>query len=239
MNTTERVTAMNKTKTSLKQNIYDAIKRSIVRCEYLPGMQINEDQLCQQFGASRTPVRDALGRLEQEGLVSIHAKRGLVINTVSLSSVNELFEARMRIEPYAVLTYGSRQSDDDYARYVNRFTLTAESIDDLYTLDDEFHRSFIVASDNRYLSLIYGITADQTTRCRVLSAVCDRLEATQQEHYEIASNCLRRNWSKAAEAMRVHINMSRNAIIDYVLSQNLNSANIFEPTEKQPATCDP
>lgn len=215
-------------KQSLKTQIYDAIKRSIIFCEYAPGMQLNEDLICQQFGASRTPVRDALGRLEQEGLVSIHAKRGLIINTVSLRSINELYEARQRIEPYAVRTYGNLQSDDVYAEYVSFFSGHSMEKHKMYEMDDRFHRSFIDASNNRYLALIYGITADQSVRCRILSNTCDRMEATCQEHYDIAMNCLLRNWAKAADCVRVHLEASKNSIINYVMSQNLNSANIFE-----------
>lgn len=219
----------------LKQQIYDALKDSIIHCDYPPGMQLNEDQLCQQFGASRTPVRDALSRLEQEGLVSILSKRGIVINTVSLSSVNELFEVRMRIEPYAVLTYGNRQSDDTYARYIRQFEETKLSGQAIYDLDDQFHRSFIVASKNRYLSMFFSITTNQTIRYRILSAFQERLRVTQKEHAEIAACCLRRNWTKAAECMRNHIEMSRNSIIDYALSQNVSSTNIFSNKTVNPA----
>lgn len=226
---------MSSSKNSLKTQIYDAIKHRIVYCEYTPGMHLNEDLLCQQFGVSRTPVRDALSRLELEGLVSIHSKRGLVINSVSLRSVNELYEARLRIEPYAVKNYGCKLSDDVYAEYVELFSKTDLNKNDLYELDDRFHCCFIEASQNRFLSLIYGITADQSARCRILSDVGDRIILSQQEHYEIATNCLLRNWSKAAESMRIHLEESKNAIIRYVLNQNLSSSNIFEQYHGAPS----
>lgn len=219
---------MKEKKASLKQQLYDELKRAIIRCEYVPGQQLSEDQLCIRLGASRTPVRDALGRLEQEGLVSIHAKRGVVVNTVSLSSINELFEVRMRIEPYAVRVYGCRQSDDVYAAFISSFGEPLRDRETLYTLDGRFHQSFIQASGNRYLSMIYGITADQTERYRILTAASERLAETQQEHYEIAAHCLRRDWIRAAQEMEKHLIMSKNSIINLALSRNLNSDNIFE-----------
>jgi len=219
-------------KTSLKHYIYDEIKRKIVRCEYLPGTQLNEDLLCHQFGSSRTPVRDALSRLEQEGLVNIYAKRGVQITDVSISAVNELFEVRMRIEPYAVRTYGSRQTDDVYAAYMRKFSRKIGSKDDFYELDNDFHHSFITVSENRYLKMIYGITADQSARYRILSGADSRLEDTHREHYDIAASCLRRDWSSAASLMRNHLEMSKQAIINYALSQNFETENVFSLLKK-------
>lgn len=221
-----------KKKPSLKHQIYDEIKRRIIFCEYLPGMQLNEDILCQQFGSSRTPVRDALSRLEQEGLVNIYSKRGVQITDVSISAVNELFEVRMRIEPYAVRTYGGWQSDDVYARYMRHFSQTIIDKDAFYSLDSDFHQSFIKASNNRYLSMIYGITADQAVRYRILSGADYRLEETQREHYQIASCCLRRDWASAANEMRNHLEMSKKAIITFSLNQSSDSDNIFSLLKK-------
>ena len=219
-------------KKSLKLQIYDEIKDRIIRCEYLPGQQLNEDLLCSQFGSSRTPVRDALSRLEQEGLVNIHAKRGVQITDVSISAVNELFEVRMRIEPYAVRTYGSWQRDDVYARYMRQFSQTVVDKRAFYELDDTFHRSFILVSSNRYLSMIYNLTASQAARFRILSGAENRLEETQQEHYRIAACCLRRDWVAAANEMRAHLEMSKKAIINYALSESFDAENVFTRLRK-------
>ena len=219
-------------KTSLKLRIYEEIKDRIIRCEYLPGMQLNEDLLCSHFGSSRTPVRDALSRLEQEGLVNIHAKRGVQITDVSISAVNELFEVRMRIEPYAVRTYGSRMSDEVYASYMRRFSKGVSDKMDFYALDNEFHHAFIEASGNRYLKTIHNMTGDQSARFRILSDADDRLEQTQQEHYRIAACCLRRDWSAAANEMRSHLEMSKKAIISYALNQDFETENVFSRLKK-------
>ena len=220
---------MNRTD-SLKQRVYDDIKQSIIQCAYIPGDVLHEEMICQQFSVSRTPVRDALSRLEQEGLIAILPKKGFKIKRVSLRSVNELFEARMRIEPYMVETYGARLTDDQYAEYMAQFSRPFHefSSDELYQLDDRFHNAFVDASQNRYLRMMYAITADQSARFRILFAEKARLEQAQSEHLTIAGCCLKRDWREAAEASREHIRHSRNAIIDYVLENKLVSSNIFE-----------
>ncbi len=212
---------------SLKQQIYNEMKRRIIECEYRPGEFLTEEMLCEALGASRTPVRDAIGRLEQEQLLTIHPKKGVKVNRVSLRSVNELFEARLRIEPYAVQQYGNRIRDEIYAEFITFFRKHGSASEEMYRRDDEFHQMFVNATENRYLKSFYQIVSDQVMRYRVLSDVDNRTSDSCREHIDIAMNCLRGNWEKAAEAMRTHIENSRLSILNYVLSENLDTHNIF------------
>ena len=213
---------------SLKQIVYEDLKRQIVSCEILPGALLTEEALCERLKASRTPVRDAVSRLEQEQLLTIHPKKGILVNTVSLANVSELFEARLRIEPYAVRYYGNRINDSVYAECVAYFSVSHPRSKAQYIIkDDEFHQMFVNASGNRYLTMFYNTVKDQVMRYRVLSALEERLQQTNHEHCEVANQCLRGNWEQAAQAMREHIENSKIAILDYATSQNCDSRNIF------------
>ena len=212
---------------SLKQIVYEDLKRRIVTCEIMPGTQLTEEMLCEQLNASRTPVRDAVGRLEQEQLVTIHPKKGIFVNTVSLANVSELFEARLRIEPYVVEHYGNRIHDDAYADCAAYFSVHRGKGMEQYMRDDAFHHMFIDAAQNRYLKMFYNTVQDQVMRYRVLTALESRLTQTDIEHREVAEQCLRGNWKKAAEAMRYHIENSKIAIMEYAMNQNRDAKNIF------------
>jgi len=213
---------------SLKQIVYEDLKRQIVGCEILPGALLTEEALCERLKASRTPVRDAVSRLEQEQLLTIHPKKGILVNTVSLANVSELFEARLRIEPYAVRYYGNRINDSVYAECVAYFSVSHPRSKAQYIIkDDEFHQMFVNASGNRYLTMFYNTVKDQVMRYRVLSALDERLLQTNLEHCEVANQCLRGNWEQAAQAMREHIENSKIAILDYATNQNCDSRNIF------------
>jgi len=212
---------------SLKQIVYEDLKRQIVGCEILPGALLTEEALCERLKASRTPVRDAVSRLEQEQLLTIHPKKGILVNTVSLANVSELFEARLRIEPYAVRYYGNRINDSVYAECVAYFSVSHPRSKTQYIKDDEFHQMFVNASRNRYLTMFYNTVKDQVMRYRVLSALDERLLQTNLEHCEVANQCLRGNWEQAAQAMREHIENSKIAILDYATNQNCDSRNIF------------
>ena len=212
---------------SLKQIVYEDLKRQIVNCEILPGSILTEEALCDRQKASRTPVRDAVSRLEQEQLLTIHPKKGIFVNTVSLANVCECFEARLRIEPYAVQYYGNRIRDDLYVECQAYFRAPHCKGMELYIKDDDFHRMFVEATGNRYLIMFYARVKDQVMRYRVLSAQEDRLFDSHKEHCEVVEQCLRGNWVRAAEAMRVHIENSKIAILNYVMDQNRDAKNIF------------
>ena len=212
---------------SLKQVAYETLKQKIVSCEILPGSTLTEDMLCEMLNASRTPVRDAVSRLEQEHLVSIKPKKGIRVNRVSMNSIKELFEVRCLLEPAAVLKYGNRIPDDVYARYTRQFQLKNLPTEELYRVDDEFHRMFISASGNRYFHTVYAMIADQVQRYRVLTANRPQDELAQDEHYEIAACCIRGEWSQASRLMLEHIENAKLFIVRYVLDTNRNSRNVF------------
>ena len=185
--------------------------------------------MCKEFNVSRTPIRDALGRLEQEGLVEIHSKKGLSISAVTIGAVNDVYEMSSLIEPYAIENYASKIGDTVYAEYVRLFYLPRSNFSEqeLFQLDDAFHRQFFEVSNNIYLRRFQLMIDDQNARFRVLSARYARLDDTQGEHLKIASLCLQRNWKEAADAMRVHIEMSTSAILKYVMNSDYETSNFF------------
>ena len=94
-------------KTNLKTLAYNKIRQKIVTCEYAPGTFLNEETLTEALGLSRTPIRDALSRLEQEGLITILPKKGLMVSGITEEDVHSMFEMRLLVEPYALRTYGN------------------------------------------------------------------------------------------------------------------------------------
>lgn len=77
-------------KETLKQHAYNIIKDKIINCEYAPSALLNEEMLKEDVQASRTPIRDALGRLEQEGLVTILPKKGIMVAPLTIREIDPL-----------------------------------------------------------------------------------------------------------------------------------------------------
>ena len=85
-------------KTILRQQVYEQIKQDIIMCRLMPGDPLSENELVERFKVSRTPIREALTSLVQDGLVEYTPNRGFTVTTISLLDINEIFEARIMIE---------------------------------------------------------------------------------------------------------------------------------------------
>lgn len=210
----------------LKQLAYECIKEKILSCEYKPGLYLNEQQVCADIGGiSRTPVRDALGRLEQEGLLNILPKKGVIISELQIYDINRIYEVRMLLEPYALSRYGNKLNPDEF----NRFALIMSSQDPIqtanfYELDDRFHGFIMSAIPNPYLMDTYENISNMNQRLRVLSGslVKNRIADTFAEHMVIIDSCLEQKWDKAAGDMTAHLEKSRIATFKMIAENKDN-----------------
>ena len=103
-------------KNTLKEQAYAIIKENIINCTYAPSSFLVESELMQQVGASRTPIREALNKLEQENLVRILPKRGVLVCDITMGTLNEVYEVRRLVEPYIVREYGCRLDEEALRR---------------------------------------------------------------------------------------------------------------------------
>ena len=95
---------------------YEALKRGIVEGRFVPGQRLVEQRLAEGFGVSRTPVREALLRLEAEGLVSVERNRGAQVRALTEEEVGDLYDVRARLEAYAAELAAERADEHDVAQ---------------------------------------------------------------------------------------------------------------------------
>jgi len=201
-------------KPTRKQAAYEYIKEKILSCSYEPGIVMNEQTLCDEMKLSRTPVRDALSRLEQEGLVNIMPKKGFIVAAVNLNDINRIYEVRLLLEPYALRRYGHKLDRAELERLrtlMKEQTSANESVSSHYELDDAFHGLIMRTVNNRYLTDTYENIKNLNRRVRVLSGsqVKDRLNNSFHEHAAIIDACLDEDWERAAQAMTKHLEIAR------------------------------
>ncbi|CDR01864.1 GntR family transcriptional regulator [Streptomyces iranensis] len=142
---------------SLAERAYRAIRDRLVMLEIRPGAPINEDQLAQSLGVGRTPVREALKRLQYERLITTYPRRGTFATEVNITDLAHISEVRQELEPLAAALAARRATAAD------RATLTAalrelEGADspqrdaaELMRLDLQVHRAIYAATHNPYL----------------------------------------------------------------------------------------
>ncbi len=218
-------TAKNERQT-MQSAAYEYIKRKISTCEYAPNQLISESILQQELGMSRTPVREAITRLSQEGLLTVYPKRGILVSGIGLNDINMIYEVRLMIEPHILRVYGNRldpaimQHFKDY--YSDRIQLPDEQ--NLYDEDDQFHATILQALPNVYLQDVYSRIQTQNNRLRILTGKTsnERIRNTIREHLAIADACVEQDWEKAAQEMTAHIQSSKEASLSMIL-QNTNT----------------
>jgi DNA-binding GntR family transcriptional regulator len=220
---------------NLRMQAYTTIKNKIINCEYRPGSMINEERLIAELKLTRTPIRDALGRLEQEGLLTIKPKKGILITPLHLEEVTYLLEARMLYELYAIREYGRFIHEADLLACYQELKATVghPAKESSNPLDARLHSLIIDAVPNTYIRSHHMMVDDQIRRLRIrlriLTGVTQqRLVQSQQEHLSILSACLKKDWEQAEQALRIHLKHSNDSVIELFLSQ-LNQSN----TEQQ------
>ncbi|WP_164918933.1 MULTISPECIES: GntR family transcriptional regulator [Acutalibacteraceae] len=211
---------METTSLSLKEKAYAIIKSKIASCEYLPNTFLNEGFLQNEIGVSRTPIRDAISRLEQENLVRIIPKKGIVVSDLSINEISSVYEIRALIEPFAITKYGDKVDKEILLRYKNDFSGMQDAPDSLYRMDDRMHRIFISATQNRYLIQMYDNILVQNGRIRILSGNRNesRIAQSSAEHVKILEAALSDRFDLAAQFMMEHLQAAKNAAFALVVS---------------------
>ena len=209
---------------NLKDKAYSYIKEKIVNCEYMPGQVLVEAELMKSLNASRTPIREALNKLEQEHLVRIMPKRGVFVCDLTMSDVNQVFEVRELIEPYIIERYGHTLSKQALQRQCAKIKSQSGDADEReqYKNDDDLHKMLLSASGNSYMASIMDTIYTQNHRFRIISGSIleSRLAETQREHLAICNHMLDGDFAKASQAMRAHLQNSKQATIDAMISGN-------------------
>ena len=212
---------------TLKEKAYDTIRNKILKCEYAPNSYLNEKQLCEELNVSRTPIRDALSRLEQERLVTILPKRGVLVSPVTTNEINMIYETRILLEPYVITTYGHKINGEKQDR-LEEILLNSENnkndIQALFDLDDEFHHLLLNLCENKYFLQTYAKIHAQNSRLRIISGnyVDKRLKDSHTEHLTILDYIIKKDYKKAAKAMETHLLNSKESAFKAILSSNIS-----------------
>lgn len=210
-------------RTDLQSMVYEKIRDKIIACEYSPGTLLKEELLKVEYDVSRTPIREALARLENEGLIVIKPKKGILVTPITMEDVNEVFEIRELYELYAIREYGRLISFNTFRDFYDRTMLADCSVadkKDFFLLDDQLHRTFLSPIRNIYIHRSYGTILAQNNRMRFITGLIDesRLNETKEEHVQLLRACMENNWVGAEKAMREHLRNSKATVFDYLLT---------------------
>ena len=195
----------------LREVICESLRNAIKNGKLKPGERLMEVQLAEELGISRTPVREAIRKLEQEGYVIMLPRRGTYVSSVSVHDVQEIFEIRTALESLST-GLAARRIENEELEQLQKLLAAIEGyidkhdIDNIVKTDIEFHDLLYKVSRNERLSGIISNLKEQLSRFRTLSmSYPGRLKETLEEHREMVEAIASGDVEAAREAAERHM----------------------------------
>lgn len=194
----------------LADQVYDQIVSAISEGTILPTDRIVQEKLAEEFGISRTPIREALFRMEQEGILEIAGRGGFKIRSFSTEEIQELYEARCSVEAFAARLLAQR-NDPGVAEELRNVIIEAESLNNMsaqayFEANRTVHRAIVKAAENRYLLEFFDSLWNRGSSFTLFSTIEETsLEKSLGDHLSLIEAIETGNDSFAAEKMITHI----------------------------------
>lgn len=209
--TQKKATESDQGKKSLVEHAYEQIKRRILDNEYVPGFQALENEIAEQLGVSRTPVREALIRLQHEGLVRLIPRRGMQVVPVVADDMQEIYEVLTALESMAAELLARKKPDAETLEPMRSATadmeqaLAADDLEAWAAADERYHRSLIDLCGNRRLATMANTVRDQGHRARMVTLrLREKPVASIDEHQQVLDAIEQGDWKTARNVHYQH-----------------------------------
>ncbi|HEY4065479.1 MAG TPA: GntR family transcriptional regulator [Burkholderiaceae bacterium] len=200
---------------NLAEQVYATLKAQLHDFQLVAGDRFSEADLGNRLGVSRTPVREALFRLRNEGFLDVEAKLGWFVKPIDFAKLEQLYDLRIVLENASVLKLCSRSEEAPELEALKAFWLVpaAERLVDARQVganDEQFHATLVRASGNDEMARVHW---DVTERIRIIRHLdftrLDRIEATYAEHAKILRAVIQRKPDQAQLLLKTHIEQSK------------------------------
>lgn len=210
--------------TNSSDDVYAAIKQAICQTRFAPGEYLREEQIARSLGVSRTPVREALRRLSAEGWLEVRPNHGARVKVWSPRDVEEIFEARVLIEPYLTGRAATRISTAETGalaalaedmREIAERPPTPETTDAWFVANRSFHEIISVASGNARLAQ----SLKSMKEVPLIKWTFDNFDVmartrSVRHHFEIVQAIEHRDVAWAEAVMKCHILAAQKSVLE-------------------------
>ena len=203
----------------LRDVVFNTLRKSILKGELKPGERLMEIALADRLGVSRTPVREAMRKLELEGLVVMIPRRGAQVANITEKDLNDVLEVRIALENLSIEKACARMTEEQLAQLwdaAEEFekTMAEGNLVKLAEADVAFHEVIYQSSDNRRLNQVLNNLREQIYRYRVEYLKDEETRnLLVREHKELYEAIRARDVKKAQEISFHHIENQREAIV--------------------------
>jgi len=212
---------------SLVGDAYGALKEAIRNNTFAPGYQGSEQEIATQLGMSRTPVHEAIIRLQEEGLVRVLPRRGVVVSVISPNDMREIYEVIIALETASseLLAEKPKNERDPIVKELNdvnaqmQAALAADDLDDWAKGDERFHQLLVERCGNGRFARMFQTIMDQSHRARTLTLRLRPKPTTSvREHQAIVDAIQAGDAGLARERAKQHRTSARDLLLP-LLSQ--------------------
>lgn len=202
--------------TYLKDIAYDVLRERILNCTYAPGSILNVANLMGELGFSRTPIQNAMVRLQEENFVTIIPKKGIIVRGITLREILEVLEIRLLIEPHLIIEYGNEVDKQTLTSFIAQ-SKEATNSEEILHLHAIFNNMLYTACRNQRMQEILLNLEAQNQRNRNWRPDANRVAQSGQENLQTAEYLLQNDVKKAARSARKHLeNAQTFAMTKYV-----------------------
>ncbi|MDD3138625.1 MAG: GntR family transcriptional regulator [Lachnospiraceae bacterium] len=210
----------------LRDVVFNTLRQAILRGELKPGERLMEIQLANKLGVSRTPIREAIRKLELEGLVLMIPRKGAEVAEITEKSLRDVLEVRRALEELAVrivcdkITKGQIEDLKEAAREFQE-TLGSKDVTKIAEADVKFHDVIFQATDNQRLVQLLSNLAEQMYRYRVEYLKKEQFyDKVIAEHEDLINRIERRQKDEAAKVICQHIDNQVDAVTHTIREKN-------------------
>ena len=200
---------------NLAEQAYAQLKEMIHDFQLLPGDRFSENEMGTRLGVSRTPVREALFRLRNEGFLEVESKSGWFIKPIDFDKLDQLYDLRILLELESVARLCARSADPPALEALKAAWLVPAgerltNMREVGALDEQFHATLVRAAGNAEIAKVHW---DVTERIRIVRRLDftrdDRIDATYVEHAKILRAVLQRKADQARLLLKSHVEQSK------------------------------
>jgi DNA-binding GntR family transcriptional regulator len=203
----------------LREMVYEELKMQILKGSIIPGTRMMEDELAEEMGVSRTPIREAIRKLEKEGLVTIEPRRGAYASMISTEDMVEILEVRQDLEGLAAYFAANRMTDEQMAELKEVSNNYNEAVkrgkmEDMIKYDTRFHHIIVESCRNKILVQMIEQLQELVLRFRyIYYDNFRRAENMPEEHEAIVAAIAEGDADKARAAADIHIDRLKELVV--------------------------
>ena len=212
---------------TLADSLQRCFERDIADGTLAPGSRLDEKEIAERFGVSRTPVREALRLLSASGLVDLRGHQGVTVRAIKVQALLEMFQVMAELEGLCARLASRRVTPEQRAQLESihqRLTAAATegTINEFYDINKEFHEAIYMAARNDFLT-----EQTRSLRNRVgayrrqVTYMPGRIADTLREHEEVMQAIFAHDGERAHAAMRGHINLLGDNLTDFIAHFNV------------------